>query len=87
MTQHSGTATPTIVKTHATQEVRLDRVALLGTFGSATRRGALVLLPHGRTRSVSIGDAVAGGTVAAIDADRLVLARRGGTQVLRMPQG
>lgn len=86
-TQHSGTPTPPTVETHATEQVTLGRIALLGTFGAANAPRALVRLPRGETQSVTIGDALAGGTVAAISADRLVLSRMGTQQVLRMPQG
>ncbi len=86
-TQHSGTPTPPTVETHATQEARLDRIALLGTFGAAASPSALVRLPSGNTQTVTIGDDIAGGTVEAISADRLVLSRMGTHQVLRMPQG
>ena len=85
-TPHDGTPPP-IVETHATQEAKLDRIALLGTFGAANAPHALVRLPRGTTQSVKIGDALAGGTVAAISADRLILSRMGNEQILRMPQG
>lgn len=86
-TPHDGTPTPTIVKTHATQEARLGRIALLGTFGAANAPRALVRLPRGNTQTVTTGDALAGGIVAAISADRLILSRMGNEQILRMPQG
>ncbi|WP_298857245.1 type II secretion system protein N [uncultured Sulfitobacter sp.] len=86
-TQHEGTPTPAIVETHATQEAKLGRIALLGTFGSANAPRAIVRLPRGNTQTVTIGDALAGGTVAAISADRLILSRMGNEQILRMPRG
>lgn len=86
-TQHDGTPTPAIVESHATQEANLGRIALLGTFGSANAPSALIRLPRGNTQTVSIGDDVAGGTVEAIETDRLVLTRMGTAQILRMPQG
>ena len=86
-TQHDGTPTPPIVESHATEEANLGRIALLGTFGAANAPSALIRLPRGNTQTVTIGDSIAGGTVQAIDADRLVLLRMGTAQILRMPQG
>lgn len=86
-TQYDGTPTPPIVETHATQEATLGRIALLGTFGPATAPRALVRLPRGNTRTVTIGDEIAGGTVQAIETTRLVLSRMGTAQILHMPQG
>ena len=84
--QQDGTPTPKIVETHATEEVILGRITLLGTFGSANAPSALVLLPQGITRSVKLGDEIAGGKVAAIETTRLVLSRMGTQQILTMPQ-
>lgn len=86
-TQHSGTPTPRTVETHATQVASLGRIALLGTFGPAAAPHALVRLPQGDTQIVTLGDSVAGSTVTAISADRLVLSRKGTQQILRMPFG
>ncbi|WP_299023720.1 type II secretion system protein N [uncultured Sulfitobacter sp.] len=86
-TQYDGTPTPPIVESNATQKVRLGRIVLLGTFGAASAPSALVRLPRGNTQTVTLGDEIAGGTVEAIDSDRIVLLRMGNTQILTMPQG
>jgi Tfp pilus assembly protein PilP len=70
----------------ATRRVQLDRVALLGILSSATRSAALVRQSDGRIARVTVGDEVAGGIVAAIGQDRLILAKRGGDEVLRLPE-
>ncbi|AXI46119.1 pilus assembly protein PilZ [Sulfitobacter sp. SK012] len=85
-TPTDGTPTPPKVTELATETTNLDRTALIGTFGSATLPGALVRLPNGKISRVVIGDAVAGGTVLAIDTDRLILSRLHGELVLRMPK-
>lgn len=71
----------------ATQTVHLDRIALLGIFGTQSAPAALVREADGDTQRVSVGDRVAGGTVTAIGDDRLVLSRATGQKVLRLPKG
>ena len=71
----------------ATQEVRLDRFALIGIFGSDRAPGALVRTRDGQIARVTLGDTVDGATVAAIHIDRVVLSRGTGTQVLTLPKG
>lgn len=81
------TETPSIVAEHATQQAHLPNTALLGVFGTTEAPRALIRLPQGKTRTVSVGDTVAGGKVEAISDDRIVLSRMGSQQILRMPQG
>ncbi len=85
--EFDGTPTPPTVTQHATEQARLDRVALIGIFGNPNAPHALVRLPRGNTQKVSVGDTVARGTVAAIGTDRLVLSRTGTNETLRLPQG
>jgi hypothetical protein len=85
--KHSGTPTPRKVKRLATQAVALDRTALIGVFGADKDLRAMILLPLGKTQTVSLGDQVIGGTVLAIGPDKLVLARPGGQHVMHMPRG
>lgn len=80
-------ATPAGVAQLATQTVHLERLALLGVFGTQSAPAALVRKASGATQRVSVGDALAGGTVTAIGADRLVLSRMTGQKVLRLPKG
>lgn len=85
-TQNTGTPTPPHVEELATEAVTLSRVALIGIFGAADAPRALIRLPRGETRTVAVGDTLDGGTVAAIGADQLVLARRGSQRIMRMPR-
>lgn len=86
-TQDTGTPTPPKVAEFATQEVILDRTALIGVSGTPAAPRALVRLPQGQTHTVTVGDSIAGGTVRAIGADRLVLSRMGAQHILQMPRG
>lgn len=86
-TQDPGTPTPPKVEQLATQEVKLDRIALIGLFGTATAPKALIRLPQGETRTVTVGDRIAGATVGAIGEDRLVLLRGSRQEVMQMPRG
>lgn len=80
-------ATPTGVAQLATERVHLERVALLGIFGTQSAPAALVREADGGTTRVHVGDRVAGGTVTAIGEDRVVLSRATGQKVLRLPNG
>mgnify|MGYP003110714258 CR=1 FL=1 len=86
-TQDAGTPTPPTVEKFATKEAKLERTALIGLFGSASAPKALIRLPRGETRTVTVGDRIAGGTVGAIGEDRLVLLRGNRQEVMQMPRG
>ncbi len=79
--------TPRNVADLATSAARLDRTALIGIFGSDAAPGALVRTRNGRIARVGIGDKVAGGTVAAIGGDQLVLNVGGRAKALKLPRG
>tara|TARA_R110002110_G_scaffold23490_2_gene89421 strand:+ start:1594 stop:1860 length:267 start_codon:yes stop_codon:yes gene_type:complete len=79
--------TPTHVADLATEHTRLDRTALIGIFGSEAAPGALVRTPDGNIARVGIGDRIAGGTVAAIGQDQVVLAMGNRTKALKLPKG
>ena len=81
-----GTPTPQKVLDLATEPAKLKSTALIGIFGSEASPGALVRLPDGDIARVTTGDHVAGGTVAAIGADRLILSRMGSELVLTLPR-
>lgn len=83
----SGTPTPPEVEQLATQEARLDRIALIGVFGSVENLRALIRLPQGKTQTVTKGDTLNGGTVLAIGEDQLVLSRPNGHKIMQMPRG
>tara|TARA_R110002020_G_scaffold67179_2_gene176233 strand:+ start:40997 stop:41266 length:270 start_codon:yes stop_codon:yes gene_type:complete len=87
-TQDAGTPTPPTVEKFATKEAKLERTALIGLFGTASAPKALIRLPRGETRTVTVGDRIGSGTVGAIGEDRLVLLLRGNRQeVMQMPRG
>ncbi len=67
--------------------IRLNRVNLVGVYGLASDRRALVRLPSGRYVKVKVGDRVDGGTVASISESELRYTKRGKTIALRMPKG
>ncbi|WP_146193159.1 hypothetical protein [Maritimibacter sp. 55A14] len=77
------------VTRRATQEdaIRLGDINLIGVYGSAANRRALVRLPSGRYLKVAIGDKVDGGQVAAIGDDSLRYIKRGRAITLKMPSG
>tara|TARA_R110002049_G_scaffold23545_3_gene83319 strand:- start:34326 stop:34586 length:261 start_codon:yes stop_codon:yes gene_type:complete len=81
-----GTPTPDKVTQLATERAALPRTALIGIFGNSAAPGALVLERGGKVSRVGIGDRVAGGVVAAIGEDALVLSSRSGNKVLRLPK-
>lgn len=85
-TAPEGTETPQEVKDLATEQVALPRIALIGVFGSQTQPGALIRNPNGKISRVGVGDAAAGGIVAAIGDDKIVIAKRDGSTVLSLPQ-
>ncbi|MEM6303588.1 MAG: pilus assembly protein PilZ [Pseudomonadota bacterium] len=72
---------------HATEEVTLPRIAVIGIFGSEAAPRALIRSPNGKITRVEVGDKAAGGIVTAIGADSVVIARRGGATVLALPRG
>lgn len=78
--------TPARVAEIATVEARLARTALIGIFGSTTAPGALVRTSNGKIARVGIGDKVAGGTVAAIGEDQVLLSMGRRTKALKLPR-
>lgn len=67
--------------------LRLNRVNLIGVYGSASNRRALVRLASGRYVKVQVGDTVDGGRVAAIGDGELVYVKGSRTITLTMPSG
>lgn len=74
---------------HATKEGLLDtnQMALIGTMGTEIARRALIRLPSGRIRQVTVGDTLRGRRIDAIQTDRLFMSRNGQQSILEMPQG
>ncbi|UYV39036.1 hypothetical protein N4R57_08500 [Rhodobacteraceae bacterium D3-12] len=69
-----------------TTAMRLNNVALIGTFGSADAPGALIRLPAGKILKVSTGDQTTIGKVVGISQSELLLAKGGRTLRLAMPR-
>jgi hypothetical protein len=67
--------------------IRLERVNLIGVYGTPSDRRALVRLPTGRYVKVKVGDRVDGGRVAAIGSGELDYVKNGRRVTLRMPRG
>lgn len=79
--------TPPEVARLATQKASLDRLTLIGTFGSLTDPGALIRDRRGKVHRLMLNDRFSEGTVIAIGDDSVVLARPRGNLVLKLPQG
>ncbi len=67
--------------------LRLDRMNLIGVYGSQSDRRALVRLPNGRFVKVRVGDRVDGGRVSAIGSEDLQYIKGGRAVSLSMPRG
>ena len=85
----SGTNIPSSasVARQATEKnvLKLNKVNLIGVYGSSSSRRALVRMPNGRYKKVQVGDRLDGGKVAAISTGELHYVKRGRNVVLRMP--
>jgi hypothetical protein len=66
--------------------INVNRVNLLGVYGTNSDRKALVRLPSGRILKVQVGDALDGGRVAAIGTDNLYYVKNGQNLQLTMPR-
>jgi type IV pilus biogenesis protein PilP len=65
----------------------LNRVSLIGVYGTPSQRRALLRLPNGRYQKVQVGDRVDGGRVAAIGESEIRYVKGGRNVVLRLPSG
>lgn len=76
--QPSG-RTPTTVAAAATDEnaINLREINLIGVYGTASDRRALVRLANGRYQRVTVGDRLDGGQVRAIGENSIVYVKRG----------
>lgn len=74
-------------KSTLTNALNLGNINLIGVYGSANNRRALVRMASGRFIKVQIGDALDGGQVAAIGDNELTYVKSGRTIVLRMVKG
>lgn len=77
------------VAREATMEdvLRLNRLNLIGVYGGASDRRALLRLPTGRFVKVQVGDRIDGGRVAAIGEDDLRYTKGGQSITLTIPSG
>lgn len=82
-----ATQTPPEISRAATLDnaLPLDRLALLGTFGTEGQMRALFRLPSGRIRGVAPGDRIKGARVAAVAAGHVILERGGETEAFALP--
>lgn len=67
--------------------LRLNRINLIGVYGTPNSRRALVRLASGRYVKVEVGDRVDGGRVGAIGEDSLQYTKGGRNITLEMPRG
>ncbi|MCB1367298.1 MAG: hypothetical protein KDK00_06020 [Rhodobacteraceae bacterium] len=65
--------------------INLAQLNLIGVYGSASDRHALLRLPSGRFVKVKPGDRVDGGQVAAIGVDNLSYVKSGRSRMLKIP--
>jgi len=70
-----------------TNAINLSKINLIGVYGTANNRYALVRSPNGRYTKVKVGDRVDGGVVAAITSNELRYQKGGRMLSLAMPRG
>ena len=70
-----------------TNAINLSKINLIGVYGTANNRYALVRSPNGRYTKVKVGDRVDGGVVAAITSNELRYQKGGRMLSLSMPRG
>ncbi len=67
--------------------IHLNKINLIGIYGTSANRRALVRLANGRYKKVQVGDRIDGGKVAAIGTEELRYVKKGKNVVLKMPKG
>ena len=67
--------------------LNLRRVNLIGVYGTASARRALIRLENGQYKKVKVGDTIDGGRISAIGESELRYLKGGRNLVLTMPQG
>lgn len=67
--------------------ISLNKVNLVGVYGTPADRRALVRLPSGRYVKLKVGDRIDGGTVAQIGDDELLYRKGNRTVSLALPKG
>ncbi len=67
--------------------IRLNRINLIGVYGTPADRRALVRLPNGRYKKVKVGDRMDGGRILAIGDSELRYQKGGRNVTLKIPSG
>ncbi|MDK3073025.1 hypothetical protein QO034_07880 [Sedimentitalea sp. JM2-8] len=67
--------------------INLRRINLIGVYGTASNRRALVRLPSGRYQKVKVGDRIDGGRIVAIGDSELRYQKSGRNTTLKIPSG
>jgi hypothetical protein len=67
--------------------IALNRINLIGVYGTQSNRYALIRQANGRYKKVSVGDRIDGGRVAAITDDEVRYEKGGRLIALEMPRG
>jgi hypothetical protein len=67
--------------------INLRRINLIGVYGTAANRRALVRLPSGRYKKVKVGDSIDGGRIVAIGDSELRYQKSGRNTTLKIPSG
>ena len=67
--------------------INLNRINLIGVYGTPSKRRALVRLPSGRYKKVKVGDRIDGGRIVAIGDSELRYQKGGRNHTLKMPRG
>ncbi|RED18739.1 hypothetical protein [Pontivivens insulae] len=83
-----ATDTPNAVSAQATgvsTNMALDRISLIGVFGTDTARRALLRMPDGSRIRVAAGSRVSGWSVVAVDPRSLRMIRDGEVRLLELP--
>ncbi|MBD3765780.1 MAG: translation initiation factor 2, partial [Rhodobacterales bacterium] len=66
--------------------INLSRLNLIGVYGTASNRSALIRQPSGRYQKVEVGDRLDGGTVKAIGENSLTYVKGGRSVTLQLPR-
>ncbi|CUH53298.1 hypothetical protein [Shimia marina] len=93
LTPAPATVTPSIPTTASVARqatiqnaINLKKTSLIGVYGTASNRRALVRLANGRYKKVQVGDRIDGGKVAAIGESELRYVKGGRNVTLKMPK-
>lgn len=90
----SATVTPSIPTTASVARqatiqnaLNLNKINLIGVYGTSSSRRALVRFANGRLKKVQVGDRIDGGKVSAISDTELRYVKSGRNIILKMPKG